>query len=116
MAHWTATQATASLVSLLGAARLILVSNREPYSHRWHRQALAASAGGAPARAGATSWESARVRHASGPKESNLLEDDAAIRWSRPAGGIISALDPFMQACHGSWVAWGHDSADRHTV
>ena len=42
MAHWTATQATASLVSLLGAARLILVSNREPYSHRWHRQVLAA--------------------------------------------------------------------------
>jgi trehalose 6-phosphate synthase len=21
-----------------------------------------------------------------------------------------------MQACHGTWVAWGHDSADRHTV
>src|SRR3989449_1909177 len=55
MAHWTATQATASLVSLLGAARLILVSNREPYSHRWHRQVLAASAGGAPAHADATS-------------------------------------------------------------
>ncbi len=43
MAHWTATQATASLVSLLGAARLILVSNREPYSHRLHRQVLTAS-------------------------------------------------------------------------
>jgi len=21
-----------------------------------------------------------------------------------------------MQACHGTWVAWGHDSADQHTV
>src|SRR5262245_56715476 len=66
MAHWTATQATASLVSLLGEARLILVSNREPYSHRWHRQVLAASVGGAPAPTGATSWEGARGRHASG--------------------------------------------------
>ena len=76
MAHWTATQATASLVSLLGADRLILVSNREPYSHRWHRQVLAASAGGAPAATGATNGEGARVRHASEPQGSNLLEDD----------------------------------------
>ena len=116
MAHWTATQATASLVSLLGAVRLILVSNREPYSHRWHRQVLAASVGGASASTGATSWEGERVRQASGPQGSNLLADDSAIRWSRPAGGLTSALDPVMQACHGTWVAWGHDSADRHTV
>jgi len=61
MAHLTATQATASLVSLLGEARLILVSNREPYSHRWHRQVLAASAGGVPAATGATNGEGARV-------------------------------------------------------
>src|SRR5262245_36816249 len=99
MIHWTATQATASLVSLLGATRLILVSNREPYSHRIHRQVLTASAGGAPAPAG------------------SLSEDgDPDIRWSRPAGGLTSALDPVMQACHGTWVAWGHDSADRFTV
>lgn len=116
MAHWTATQATASLVSLLGATRLILVSNREPYSHRWHRQAFAASAGGALTSAGAASVDGVRVRHASGLQEANLLEDDSAIRWTRPAGGLTSALDPVMQACHGTWVAWGHDSADRHTV
>ena len=99
MAHWTATQATASLVSLLGATRLILVSNREPYSHRLHRQVLTASAGSTPALAG-----------------SLHRDDDPAIRWSRPAGGLTSALDPVMQACHGTWVAWGHDSADRLTV
>jgi len=99
MAHWTATQATASLVSLLGATRLILVSNREPYSHRLHRQVLTASAGSTPASAG-----------------SLHRDDDSAIRWSRPAGGLTSALDPVMQACHGTWVAWGHDSADRFTV
>ena len=115
MAHWTATQATASLVSLLGVARLILVSNREPYSHRWHRQALAASAGGAPAPAGTTSWEGARVRQASGLGRT-CLRMTLLIRSTRPAGGLTSALDPVMQACHGTWVAWGHDSADRHTV
>jgi hypothetical protein len=98
MAHWTATQATASLVSLLGAARLIMVSNREPYSHRWHRQVLAASVGGAPAPAGATSWEDERVRQTSGPQGLHLLEDESAIRWTRPAGGLTSALDPVMQA------------------
>lgn len=43
MSQWTAKRTTESTVSLLGDARLILVSNREPYSHRWHRQALAAS-------------------------------------------------------------------------
>src|SRR5499433_262385 len=88
MAHWTATQATESLVSLLGEARLILVSTREPYSPRWHRQVLAASAGGAAAPTGATNWEGARVRQASESQGSNLLEDDSAIRWSRPAGGL----------------------------
>ena len=33
----------------------------------------------------------------------------------QPAGGLTSALDPVMQACHGTWVAWG-GSADRQAV
>lgn len=34
----------------------------------------------------------------------------------RPAGGLVSALDPTMQETHGVWVAWGSGSADRDTV
>jgi trehalose 6-phosphate synthase len=36
---------------------------------------------------------------------------DATVR--RPAGGLVSALDPTMQRTHGVWVAWGSGSADR---
>jgi trehalose 6-phosphate synthase len=35
------------------------------------------------------------------------------IEVERPAGGLVSALDPAMQQLNGSWVAWGHGSADR---
>ncbi len=31
----------------------------------------------------------------------------------RGAGGVITALDPVMQACHGTWVAYGSGDADR---
>src|SRR5512133_2430003 len=34
----------------------------------------------------------------------------------RPAGGLVSALDPPMQRTHGVWVAWGSGSADRTTA
>jgi len=116
MSQWTAMRVAESLVSLLGDARLILVSNREPYSHGWRRQAPAASAGGVPAPASTTGWNGGGVRHVPLPQASPLLQDNTAIRLSRPAGGLTSALDPVMQACHGTWVAWGHDSADRQTV
>jgi alpha,alpha-trehalose-phosphate synthase [UDP-forming] len=32
---------------------------------------------------------------------------------NRGAGGVITALDPVMQACHGLWVAFGNGEADR---
>ena len=35
------------------------------------------------------------------------------IDCMRGAGGVITALDPVMQACHGSWVAFGDGDADR---
>jgi alpha,alpha-trehalose-phosphate synthase [UDP-forming] len=38
------------------------------------------------------------------------------IEVERPAGGLVSALDPAMQQLNGSWVAWGHGSADRETA
>jgi trehalose 6-phosphate synthase len=38
------------------------------------------------------------------------------IEVERPAGGLVSALDPAMQQLNGAWVAWGHGSADRETA
>lgn len=35
------------------------------------------------------------------------------IECQRGAGGVITALDPVMQACHGIWVAYGNGDADR---
>ena len=31
----------------------------------------------------------------------------------RPASGMVSAIDPVLQACGGVWVAHGSGSADR---
>src|SRR3989338_5238597 len=35
------------------------------------------------------------------------------VEYQRGVGGVISALDPVMQACGGIWVAYGHGEADR---
>ncbi|MFH0858738.1 MAG: trehalose-6-phosphate synthase, partial [Candidatus Omnitrophota bacterium] len=35
------------------------------------------------------------------------------VECQRGAGGVITALDPVMQACHGTWVAYGNGDADR---
>jgi alpha,alpha-trehalose-phosphate synthase [UDP-forming]/trehalose-phosphatase len=37
---------------------------------------------------------------------------DEGIVLERPAGGLVAALDPVMQACGGTWIAWGSGSAD----
>ena len=44
--------------------------------------------------------------------------DDAAdaIDVRRPAGGLVAALDPLMQAVGGIWVAWGSGDRDRDEV
>lgn len=38
------------------------------------------------------------------------------ITCSTPAGGLTAALDPLMQACGGTWIAWGSGDADREVV
>lgn len=38
------------------------------------------------------------------------------IRCERPASGMVSALDPVLQACGGLWVAHGSGNADRSMV
>jgi trehalose 6-phosphate synthase/phosphatase len=37
---------------------------------------------------------------------------DEGLDVERPAGGLVAALDPVMQACGGTWIAWGSGSAD----
>ncbi len=38
------------------------------------------------------------------------------IEVSRPASGLVTAVEPVMRACSGTWIAHGGGSADRETV
>lgn len=38
------------------------------------------------------------------------------IELQTPASGLVSALEPVMRACGGTWIAHGSGSADRETV
>jgi trehalose 6-phosphate synthase len=40
---------------------------------------------------------------------------DNTPRVRRPAGGLVSALDPTMRRTRGTWVAWGSGNADRES-
>jgi trehalose-6-phosphate synthase len=113
MSRWTATRLAQHTTALLRDARLILVSNRAPYSHRWHSTTPLAP--GADAPLGTTVWDCGWLRRLSA-QIARVLHGDHVLRWSQPAGGLTSALDPVMQACHGTWVAWGSGSADRQAV
>jgi trehalose 6-phosphate synthase len=35
------------------------------------------------------------------------------IRWMFPASGVVTALDPLMRTCGGTWIAHGSGDADR---
>lgn len=39
-----------------------------------------------------------------------------AIEWHVPAGGVITAIEPVMEACGGMWIAQGVGPADRETA
>ena len=43
----------------------------------------------------------------------HLRAPEGGATVKRPAGGLVSALDPTMQRTHGVWVAWGSGDADR---
>jgi trehalose 6-phosphate synthase len=62
----------------LPGAEVLVVSNREPYTHN--------------------------------------MADDGAIALQRPASGLVTALEPVMRACGGTWIAHGNGSADHLTV
>ncbi|MEZ5616424.1 MAG: trehalose-6-phosphate synthase [Rhodocyclaceae bacterium] len=40
----------------------------------------------------------------------------AQIEVQRPASGLVTALEPIMRACSGTWIAHGNGSADRDVV
>lgn len=41
---------------------------------------------------------------------------DAGTAWSVPAGGVVTALNPVMEACGGMWIAHGSGSGDKNVV
>lgn len=41
---------------------------------------------------------------------------DQGIVVHRPASGLVTAVEPVMRACSGTWIAHGSGSADRETV
>jgi trehalose 6-phosphate synthase len=45
----------------------------------------------------------------------HVRRDGAVAVW-RPASGVVTALEPIMRACSGTWVAHGSGSADREVV
>jgi alpha,alpha-trehalose-phosphate synthase [UDP-forming] len=37
-------------------------------------------------------------------------------KWTRPASGVVTALDPVLRACGGTWIAHGSGNADKKFV
>ncbi len=85
-----AAELAAAVGDLLRDTRLIVVANREPYIHVRTSE---------PTR-GIWNWLRGR-------------RESSAIEWTRPASGLVTALDPVMRACGGTWIAHGSGSADR---
>ena len=44
------------------------------------------------------------------------VHQDGGIVVQRPASGLVTALEPIMRACSGTWIAHGSGSADRDVV
>ena len=74
---WTAERLKDHVRNKLGGQPLVIVSNREPYMHRYAGR-----------------------------------EVEVIV----PAGGVVTAMDPLMRACGGTWVAHGAGDADRESV
>lgn len=43
-------------------------------------------------------------------------KEDGNILVHRPASGLVTAVEPVMRACSGTWIAHGSGTADRETV
>jgi trehalose 6-phosphate synthase len=79
--------------------------------------------------AGAVPWGPAQLRrtlrtHLQGERVVILAnrepyvheQDKDGIKVRHPASGLVTALEPVMRACSGTWVAHGSGSADRETA
>lgn len=44
------------------------------------------------------------------------VQGDQGIVVKRPASGLVTAVEPVMRACSGTWIAHGSGNADRATV
>ncbi len=44
------------------------------------------------------------------------VQAEGGIRVQRPASGLVTALEPVMRACSGTWIAHGSGNADRDVV
>jgi trehalose 6-phosphate synthase len=46
----------------------------------------------------------------------HVRDADGDIAIQRPASGLVTAIEPIVRACHGTWIAHGSGSADRDVV
>jgi trehalose 6-phosphate synthase len=46
----------------------------------------------------------------------HVRDAEGGITTQRPASGLVSAVEPIMRACSGTWIAHGSGSADRAVV
>ena len=79
-----------TMADRLRDTKLVVVANRQPYVHE------------------------KRVSERKGLKRWVLGQGEKVrIDWKQPASGLVTALDPVMRACGGTWVAHGSGSGDR---
>jgi trehalose 6-phosphate synthase/phosphatase len=76
--NWTPLALQQVVREQLHSPQIVVVSNREPYSHEFG--------------------------------------DGGQIEVQVPASGMVTALEPVMRACSGTWVAHGSGAADRDSV
>jgi trehalose 6-phosphate synthase len=121
--EWTVERLVETARAALGDAKLIVVANREPFVHVFDRRPPVEDDDEptAPANANGTG-----IAHANGHSNGNgnglaIAEAPAEpaalrIRCQRPAGGVVTALDPVMRAVGGTWIGHGSGEADRLTA
>jgi trehalose 6-phosphate synthase len=44
------------------------------------------------------------------------VRQDKKVKVTVPASGLVTAIEPILRACHGTWVAHGSGNADTETV
>ncbi|MES3031699.1 MAG: trehalose-6-phosphate synthase, partial [Patescibacteria group bacterium] len=46
----------------------------------------------------------------------HFTDSKGKINYKMPAGGVVAATEPVMEACSGTWIAWGSGDADKLVV